>query len=181
MIITPSRERFLKAHFFEQSFDEKEPDFELFKTLNSKEQYFVATHHNWDDGVSLFHWIIDSPKCDKGTASLIFWASEPDYYLEKSPEKLDEEEKDIYDLLQKIIQKFNQKEFKHGVLKHDPRSRLEGFDGDLDALPKALIRPTFGYVPFCISNISYLINHIKKQFSPRQRKRNAKRKNRARY
>lgn len=178
MIITPSRERYLKDHFFELSFDEKEPDFELFNTLNSKEQYFVAANHNWDNGVHLLHWIINSPKCDKGTASLIFWNAEPDYYLDKSPEKMDEDEKNIHNLLQKIIRKFNQQEFKRGMLKFDPGSRVENFDGNLEALPKALTKPTFGYTPYLLSNLSYLINHIKRQLSPKQRKRNAKRKNR---
>ncbi len=58
------------------------PDFKLFGKLNSTDQYYLAQHYNWDDGIEVLKWIIESRKCDKGTASLIFWASEPDWYFE---------------------------------------------------------------------------------------------------
>ena len=180
IFITPARERFLKENFFQLSFDQKEPDFELFKTLGSADQFFIALDHNWDDGPALLHWIIDSPVCDKGTASVIFWSAVPDYSLDRSPDKLDEEGKDIYELLQKIIRKFRNKEFKRGWLSFDPKNEIENFDGDLNALPKELTRPTPGFGPVRLSVIFHYLSQLKKQFSAKQRARNKRKKTRNR-
>jgi hypothetical protein len=125
MIILPHRKKLIENNFFEFSFnngndDEIKPDFEIFKSLNSFEQYYLAEIYNWDDGVVVLEWIIDSPKCDKGTASNIFWSAEPDYYFDFTNETIDEYEKDIFDLLQKILRKFNNDEFKKSKIKFDP-------------------------------------------------------------
>lgn len=76
MIITPLKEKLIIENFIEYSFDNGGdnlmPDFEVFKKLNSTDQYFLAENYNWDDGVEVLSWIINSPICDKGTAILIF-------------------------------------------------------------------------------------------------------------
>lgn len=127
------------------------PDLELFKTLNSAEQYYLAYHYNWDDGIIVLDWIIDSPKCDKGTASLIFWRAEPDYYFDYTAETIDEYEKDVFDLLQKIVIKFKNKAFKNGRLKFDPEKNGYNTDWetklDIWEIPNELKKPTKGFVP----------------------------------
>ena len=75
MIILPYKEKFIRENFIEFSFDSDDenylPDFKLFETLNSTDQYYLAENYNWDDGVEILKWIIESKKCDKGTASQI--------------------------------------------------------------------------------------------------------------
>ena len=92
MIILPYKEKFIRENFIEFSFDSDDenylPDFKLFEKLNTTDQYYLAENYNWDDGVEILKWIIESKKCDKGTASLIFWTSEPDYYFEKSESEI---------------------------------------------------------------------------------------------
>src|SRR6478735_2078171 len=103
MIILPSKEKFIQDNFIEFSFNNSEedflPDYNLFKKLNSTDQFYLAQNYNWDDGVEVLKWIIESKKCDKGTASLIFWSAEPDYYFEKSHDEIAEYEKDTFLLL----------------------------------------------------------------------------------
>ena len=99
MIIPPHRVKSIKKHFFEFSFNENdeevEPDFNKFIYLSSTEQYYLASIYNWDDGVKVLQWIIDSDKCDKGTAIRIFWMAEPDYYFDYNSETIDKYEKEV--------------------------------------------------------------------------------------
>ncbi len=117
MIITPSRVKLIRNHFFEFSFDDNEseeeiiPDFEIFKTLSSAEQYYLASIYNWDDGTIVLDWIIDSRKCDKGTACMIFWRAEPDYYYNYTAETIEGYQSDVWYLLQKVIKRFKNDDF----------------------------------------------------------------------
>lgn len=159
MIIRPHKILLIKKNFIEFSFDENEdndeeilPDFEKFKTLNSAEQYYLAENYNWDDGIIVLDWIIDSPKCDKGTASLIFWKAEPDFYFDYTAETIEDYEKPVWNLLQKIVKKFNQNGFLKSRLKFDPKA--EGYKTDWKTelgiweLPSELKAETKGKKPF---------------------------------
>jgi hypothetical protein len=132
MIILPYKEKFIRENFIEFSFNSQDknylPNFKIFEKLNSTDQYYLAENYNWDDGVEILQWIIESKKCDKGTASLIFWMSEPDYYFEKSESEISNYEKDTFLLLKRIVEKFNNKEFKKSNLKYDPTYREKRID-----------------------------------------------------
>lgn len=125
----------IKKNFIEFSFDdefenddETIPNFEKFKTLNPAEQYYLAANYNWDDGPIVLKWIIDSPKCDKGTACMIFWHAEPDYYYDFTSDTIDEYEKDVWALLQSILKRFRSNDFKRSRFKFIPTE--EGYKTD---------------------------------------------------
>jgi len=139
----PSNEELIEEKFFEYAQeDEDSLDFEFFKTLNSKELHFCADIFNWDSGTLVLQWIIDSPKCDKGTAALIFWCGNPDYYIHSTRDTVADYSLDLFDLLQKIIYKFKHNEFKHHKIKFNPQK--EGYQTewetelDIWKLPKEL-------------------------------------------
>ncbi len=159
MIIRPHKILLIKKNFIEFSFNKNEddmeeviPDFEKFKTLNSAEQYYLADNYNWDDGITVLNWIIDSSKCDKGTASLIFWKAEPDFYFDYTAETIEDYEKPVWDLLQKIVKNFKENNFKNSKLKFDPIA--EGYKTDWETklniwdIPTELKVGTKGRVPF---------------------------------
>jgi hypothetical protein len=165
MIILPSKEKFIRENFIEFSFDSDDenylPDFGLFEKLNSTDQYYLAENYNWDDGVEVLKWIIESNKCDKGTASLIFWTSEPDYYFEKGENEIEDYEKDTFLLLKRIVEKFNNKEFKKSNLKFNPTDRESRIDWTkLNPewnIPEELKKPTKGFSIISLGIIQHKI------------------------
>jgi hypothetical protein len=161
MIILPFKEKFIRENFIEYSFNsEKEdylPDFKLFEKLNSTDQYYLAQNYNWDDGIEILKWIVESKKCDKGTASLIFWTSEPDYYFEKSESEISDYEKDTFLLLKRIVEKFNNNEFKSSNLKYNPSDREKRIDWSKQNsewfIPEELKKRTNGFSIICLGII----------------------------
>ncbi len=135
MIIRPNKILMIKKNFIEFSFDddiendeETIPDFKKFQTLNSAEQYYLADNYNWDDGTIVLDWIINSSKCDKGTACLIFWRAEPDYYYDYTAETIESYQADVWHLLQKIVERFNKNDFKASKFEFIPTK--EGYKTD---------------------------------------------------
>ena len=184
MIILPHREKFINKHFFELSFKEEDtvPDLKLFKTLNAYEQFYLAETYNWDDGTEVLKWIIESPICDKGTASLIFWSAEPDFYFDYTEKTIVDYEKGTFDLLQKIIKKFRNSEFNRSKIKFDPTLHGNKTDWktelDIWEIPDELRKPTKGSELISLSNIKMKISHwcyVRK--SKKRERRKAKRKN----
>lgn len=155
MIILPHRVKIIENHFFEFSFgsedDDVIPDKEVFNNLSSAEQYYLASIYNWDDGVTVMQWIVESDVCDKGTATRIFWMAEPDYFFDYDANTIDEYEKDVFNLLQLILERFKRKDFKSSKFRFIPEN--EGYQTNWETakgiweLPEDLIRGNKGIVP----------------------------------
>jgi len=186
MIILPYKENFIRKNFIEYSFNNPDdedflPDFTLFKKLNSTDLYYFAQNYNWDDGIEVLNWIIDSPKCDKGCASLIFWTSEPDFYFKYTEDTIPHYEKNVFLLLKKITYKFGNNEFIRSNLKYDPAERVKKLDWAKEypgwQIPEELKHKTKGYIPISLSAIQGLIWEWqrKRKLAKREaRKRNRK-------
>ncbi|MCI3937114.1 DUF4274 domain-containing protein [Chryseobacterium aahli] len=172
MIVKPSRENFIKENFFELSFRDENPNFEKFKSLSSTELHYLADIYNWDDGVEILFWIINSDKCDKGTALMIFWRATPDYYLEKNEDELEIYEKEVHQLLKKIIESFISNKFRKSRLKYNP---ADDFDTDVQEIlnwniPNEMINETSGFRPIYLGTILHsLRNHYKKSKKKRRK------------
>lgn len=159
MLILPARELFIRDHFFEWSFEGKQPDMDALKSLSSAEQYYLADIYNWDDGVELLQWIIASERCDKGTASLIFWRAAPDFYISRTSETIPDYEKEVFDLLKAIVSKFNSNALRRSRLKFDPGNRVQDIDWNRNyeewgKIPSELRFPTKGFIPMSLRRIS---------------------------
>lgn len=186
MIILPNKEKFITENFIEFSFNNEEenylPNFNLFEKLNSADQYYLAENYNWDNGVEILKWIIESEKCDKGTASLIFWTAEPDYYFEKSESEISDYEKDTFLLLKSIVEKFNNKEFKNSRLKYDPTNREKRIDWNKQNsewnIPQELKKPIKGFSIISLGIIQHKIwEWQRKQKETKRAEKRMKRKN----
>src|SRR5215207_4128317 len=54
---------------------------QLQQELNTPEKlHDFATHYNWDDGFEVPKWIINNPLCDRGTALMMYWHANPQYF-----------------------------------------------------------------------------------------------------
>jgi len=185
MIVTPSKEKLIIENFIEYSFDNDDydftPDFEIFQKLNSTDQYFLAENYNWDDGIEVLNWIINSPKCDKGTATLVFWRAEPRDYAEFNDENVGESELEIFDLLQNIISKIKNREFKKSRFEFIPsKYEISEFSSEYDIwnLPQELVDGNKGILPISLSRIRSIIwNYQRHKRLKKREKRKAKRKN----
>lgn len=182
MIIFPHKEKCIRENFIEMrpnSDNENHyPNLKLFEKLNSTDQYYLASNYNWDDGIEILKWIIESPKCDKGTASLIFWTSEPDFYFEKSESEIPDYEKESFLLLKRIVKKFNNNGFKKSNLKFNPLDRINRIDWSKKNsdwnIPEELKKPTKG---FSMISLGIIRNKIWKRQRQRKEARRAKKKN----
>lgn len=50
---------------------------------SAAELHQFVHHYNWDDGVVVLEGVVDHPKCDLGTALLLYWSTEPAYAHER--------------------------------------------------------------------------------------------------
>lgn len=163
--ILPFRKWFIEEHFIERSFHPGKmdtlPDMRLFEKLSACEQYYLAQHYNWDDGAAVLHWIIDSPKCDAGTASLIFWSAAPGFYFEYNEQTIHPSEKEVLLLLKKIIARFERDDFKTWRLGYDPAVAVSEIDWTKAypgwTIPPVLKEPLKGCRPVSLSDLQSFI------------------------
>ena len=130
----------------------------------------------------MLKWIIESNKCDKGTASLIFWKSEPDYYFEKSESEISNYEKGTFLLLKRIVEKFNNKEFKKSNLKYNPTNREKRIDWSKQNsewnIPEELKKATKGFSIISLGIIQHKIwEWQRKRKEAKRAEKRLKRKN----
>ena len=80
--------------------------------------------------------------------------AEPDYYFDYDANSIDEYEKDIFDLLQLILRRFRQNDFKSAKFRFIPK--VEGYKTEWKSakgiweLPKDLIEGNKGIVPLVV-------------------------------
>jgi len=108
------RRLFIWLYFFPFSMlsqEETLPNRKLFNSFSSAELHYLASIYNWDSGTTTLQWIIESPKCDLGTAIMIFWLAEPDYYFRYQSIPEDEFDADVWKLLQSILENIRSEKF----------------------------------------------------------------------
>lgn len=80
--ISEKRAAYLKHSFFNYSFEGRELDVEVVKTIEEPiELHYLAQNHNYDDGIELLQVISSHPKCDVSTAKMIFFRSDVDGFI----------------------------------------------------------------------------------------------------
>lgn len=64
---------------------------------------------NWDFSADIMPWIVLQPDCDRATAALLFWKSQPDYYLDFADRsEIPPFNLEGYDLIQTIRERWTQ-------------------------------------------------------------------------
>lgn len=149
--ISQQRAEFLTASFFELSFQDREPDRTVFDSITDPvELHYLADIYNWDDGAEVLGWITDSPYCDRGTAALIFWRSQPDFYTEYAQESEMSLTDGVLPLLQRIMQNWERGFYvrQHIAYNHheDPAAEQDYGNNPRSKwqIPAYLIEPTKG-------------------------------------
>jgi hypothetical protein len=71
------------------------------------ELHCFADHWNWGGGVEAMRQVAEHPNCDAATALLLFWRSDPEYYLRfSSRDEVPDYNRDGFDLTQLIEERF---------------------------------------------------------------------------
>jgi hypothetical protein len=72
-------------------------------TTSALELHCFADHWNWGSGVEAMRQVAVHPNCDAATALLLFWRSDPEYYLQfQTRDEVPEYNRDAFDLTQLI-------------------------------------------------------------------------------
>lgn len=120
--VSEDRINLLQEHFFEFSFEDREPDREVFDSItNPVEYHLIAANYNWDDGPEVLSWIVNSPLCDKGTAMMIFWRAQPDFYTRFLSAEEASYEEGVYTLLRNIIDNWESGFYQTAIISYNPR------------------------------------------------------------
>ncbi|SIS39777.1 protein of unknown function [Chryseobacterium joostei] len=75
--LTEEKKLFIDDNFYE-GLDDNELDRTKFEMLTEPEElHYLADKHNWDNGVKVLQWIVESNICSEATALQIFWLAQP--------------------------------------------------------------------------------------------------------
>jgi hypothetical protein len=76
-------------------------------STSSLDLHCFADHWNWGGGVESMRQAAEHPNCDAATALLLFWRSDPEYYLQfSSRQEVPDYQWDSFDLTQLIQERF---------------------------------------------------------------------------
>jgi Domain of unknown function (DUF4274) len=101
-------------------------------TQDPDEWHCVAASWNWDRGHQPLQWIIRQEACDRATALLVFWRTDPSYYLPYGHrDDVPDPNKETYDLLCEIRANWIKGQYRRSEIAYDPSA--DGFARSMDA------------------------------------------------
>ena len=92
-------------------------------TTPALELHCFADHWNWSGGVEAMRQVAVHPNCDAATTWLLFWRSDPEYFLQfASRDEVPDYNRDAFDLTHLIEEKFVRGEYSSsGEIGFNPR------------------------------------------------------------
>lgn len=125
--LTSEQQNFMNTHFYE-GIPQEELDESKFKQLETPEElHYLATHHNWDDGVKVLQWIAESPICSEATALELFWLAQPQdykqYKLNQTLKSISQNE--VFILLKTLLENYPNCFYQKTEIQFDPISFYE--------------------------------------------------------
>ena len=124
-----------------------EPNKEIFNKLSTSEElHYIAENHNWDNGITVLEWIVESILCSEATALMIFWRAQPYDYIKYDLNKKETKyvDMDIFNLIKKILEKYPKKLFKKTEIKYDPKEDMP----KIENIPEIMYQETNGEEPY---------------------------------
>ncbi|RNI27876.1 DUF4274 domain-containing protein [Rufibacter immobilis] len=182
--ISQSKCDLINANFIQSSIEDEKELFNSFKKLNSSAQlHYLADLFNWDEEKNVLEWIVDSPLCDYGTALLIFWRAQPDFYTQFANEAEAGYEKDTYNLLQKILGNYRNEKYREARIKYLPLEDGQDIENNYPdpkwEIPEEFKKGNHGRTVMSMEKINNFLFNLRRQWKEmqRHRKRNKRREN----
>lgn len=90
---------------------------------NAEELHAFASTYNWDKGTWALEELLRNPACEAATALLIYWRAAPEYYRQfANRDAVTEGQREDFDFVMTIENRYVSGEFARGVLWYDPSS-----------------------------------------------------------
>jgi hypothetical protein len=88
-----------------------------------EELHQVVMHWNWDDRMTarLLSRIVENPKCDRGTASFIYWHTDGLFAAYATPEEARSRSRDYFILCLRIEEKIEKRAFQTETIRFNPQ------------------------------------------------------------
>ena len=121
------------------------------KTVDRKkaiELFIKADDYNWDLGYKRPLNILKNRHCDLGTATLIYWRTDPQYYLQyRSEKEVDQHDLDGWEFVQEVEKQILSGKFPE-LIRYDPTNcvHTHGLENRVRDLPAQL----YNLTPGCI-------------------------------
>ena len=125
--LSEEKKKFIDDNFYEIQNDH-ELDKQKFDQLTQPEElHYLAENHNWDNGVKILQWIVESKNCCKATALQTFWLAQPqDFQTYKLTENIKEDYADqTFTLIKTIYKNYQEKFYKQADIHFDPTIHIE--------------------------------------------------------
>ncbi|WP_347219448.1 DUF4274 domain-containing protein, partial [Chryseobacterium sp.] len=127
MNLTSEQQKFINTHFYE-GIPQNELKKSKFKELTiSEELHYLATQHNWDNGVKVLQWIAETPLCSEATALELFWLAQPqDFQQYRLDQTLkNESQNEVFTLLKTFLKNYPDNFYQKTAIQFDPTSSYE--------------------------------------------------------
>lgn len=110
-----------QLEYIESLFDHCEIK-DLKKLKTPEELQLFANYHNRGGGEYAYRWVIENPKCDRGTALMVYWMTDPvDFYKEYAKEdEVPAHAYDMYETMKEIEKRIKSGFYKNQKFKYDP-------------------------------------------------------------
>jgi hypothetical protein len=122
-----------------------EPNKEIFSKLTtSQELHYIAENYNWDNGIGVLEWIINSKLCSEATALMIFWQAQPYDYIKYNynAKKIKYADMDVFNLIKKIMENYKNGYYKKTPIKYNPEADMP------KTIPEIMFQETNGEEPY---------------------------------
>lgn len=128
MNLSIQQKEFIDSHFHENLSDD-ELDISFFKQLKTLEElHYLSQQHNWDNGVKVLQWIVESRVCSEATALEIFWLAQPQDFQKYTFDKIlkNDIQNQVFKLIKTILGHYPHQFYQKTAIHFDPKHLYEG-------------------------------------------------------
>ncbi len=135
--------------------DQKSAFHQWLKSASEDDRHGCAYSWNWDHDTGPLRWIFEQPDCERATAQLLFWRTEPTYYARKYPNRAAAEagpdyELKVYDFIFDILKRWKGGFYRGETIAYDALEDGFAAAGDVRqfaghaelSIPESMVLPT---------------------------------------
>lgn len=118
-----------------------------FKKLTTEEWHQFVLNYNFDAGLEPFEWLIKQKVCDKGTALILYWQLNPEYFCDAQKIPTAENKsifEEDYRIIKEIEKKYLEGFYDSELFSFDPKMEFITSKTDTSCIPQIMQEKTNG-------------------------------------